>query len=614
MAITTKPRKDLKSYFVKNAIPTEGNFAEMIDAGLNQADDGVFKLPGEPLSVVAAGGDQRRTLRLYAAYPSANPDWLISLNPAQDPANPATNRPGFGVADGAGNTRLFIDSATGNLGVGTNNPSDRLHVREGDVLIEGGRYRRLKIVSDKYWAGIELVTREIGEAGCPHIDFTHGQLDAPNFGTRLSGPNNTTLTLEAGTGAANLDVRGGVSYTTTLSKLDVAEQGAATIRASDLVFGHSGRRGTPGRAIVDAGSSLIFNYASDWPRADVNGPLTAGKLTIGATDTTYPLDVRVPGGLGSWDRFVVTTTTAWGDAGSQHVTIGAGGAAGIMLTNPHVPWLTGESRASIRYGRTGGAAGKTWWDAGVRADGSFGFVATDDGGVGKVVELAKTGSVTTPGFLRASGGVIVDGNLSTHVDTDGAFYRYQGQVYITVDDNLYIRDTDNQVRMHFDTNNGVLKTDVLRLGDKWRFSAIGDAHGNDDWLRMFGTDNAGYYGGFASGRLYTLQGSLSGSDIQLKTDVAPLPDVLDKLLSLRGVEFGWKSSQPPAAEKSSQAGREIGMIAQEVEQVFPELVGIGPDGMKGIKYDGFTALLIEALKQQQAQITALQHALTGPRA
>ncbi|MFV8751763.1 H-type lectin domain-containing protein [Nannocystaceae bacterium ST9] len=395
MAITTKPRKDLKSYFVKNAIPTEGNFAEMIDAGLNQADDGVFKLSGEPLSVVAAGGDQKRTLRLYAAYPSANPDWLISLNPAQDPANPATNRPGFGVADGAGNTRLFIDSATGKLGVGTNNPADRLHVRDGDVLIEGGRYRRLKIISDKFWAGIELVTREAGEAGSPHIDFTHGQLDAPDFGTRLWGPNNTTLTLEAGTGNgnANFDVRGSVSYTTTLSKLDVAEQGAATIRASDLLLGHSGRRGTPGRALVDNGSSLVFNWASDWPRADVHGPLTAGKLTIGATDTTYPLDVRVPGATGNWDRFVVTANTAWGN-GNTHVTIGAGGASGIMFNNPHVSWMSGESRASIRYGVTGGVAGGTFWDAGVRADGAFTLIANDGGGVGETLRINKTGSVS----------------------------------------------------------------------------------------------------------------------------------------------------------------------------------------------------------------------------
>lgn len=111
--MATKNRELLKSYFVKNAIPTEGNFADLIDSQLNQENDGVFKPSGEPLSVVSAGGDQRRVLRLYADYPAANPDWLISLNP-QDPTNPANNSPGFGVADGSGDTRLNLDSS-GNL-------------------------------------------------------------------------------------------------------------------------------------------------------------------------------------------------------------------------------------------------------------------------------------------------------------------------------------------------------------------------------------------------------------------------------------------------------------------------------------------------------------------
>src|SRR5215470_9890041 len=104
--MTIKNRTDLKSYFVKNAIPTEGNYADLIDSQLNQAQDGVFKPDGEALSVIAAPGDRKPALRLYASYPSATPDWLISLNPAQDPANAATtSRSGFGITDGAGRTR-----------------------------------------------------------------------------------------------------------------------------------------------------------------------------------------------------------------------------------------------------------------------------------------------------------------------------------------------------------------------------------------------------------------------------------------------------------------------------------------------------------------------------
>jgi hypothetical protein len=215
--MSIKNRSDLKSYFVKNAIPTEGNFADLIDSQLNQAQDGVFKPDGEALTVVSAGGTQKRALRLYADFPQPNPDWMISLNPLQTSTVPTSGRAGFGITDGAGNTRLYIDPATGNLGVGTNNPGDKLTVSNGDVRIEGGNYRRLKIISDTYWAGIELVTREQGgNVGNPHIDFTHGELDTPNYGVRIHAGSNTSLTVSALSGAAAFDVQGSISTTTGL--------------------------------------------------------------------------------------------------------------------------------------------------------------------------------------------------------------------------------------------------------------------------------------------------------------------------------------------------------------------------------------------------------------
>ena len=50
MDVNTRNRAELKSYYVKNSIPTESNFAELIDGMLNQKDDGIVKLPGNPLS------------------------------------------------------------------------------------------------------------------------------------------------------------------------------------------------------------------------------------------------------------------------------------------------------------------------------------------------------------------------------------------------------------------------------------------------------------------------------------------------------------------------------------------------------------------------------------
>src|SRR5262245_40923257 len=140
MDINKRNRTELKSYFVKNAIPTESNFADLIEGALNQKDDGIVKLPGNPLSVEAAGDatSLKKAVNLYRNFSDANPDWTINLNPRSDPNDANTARSGFNISDGEGNSRFFIDRTTGNVGVGTTNPDAfRLKVEEGDTWLGG---------------------------------------------------------------------------------------------------------------------------------------------------------------------------------------------------------------------------------------------------------------------------------------------------------------------------------------------------------------------------------------------------------------------------------------------------------------------------------------------
>jgi hypothetical protein len=90
------------------------------------------------------------------------------------------------------------------------------------------------------------------------------------------------------------------------------------------------------------------------------------------------------------------------------------------------------------------------------------------------------------------------------------------------------------------------------------------------------------------------------SDQRLKHNIENIDDALDKVTKLRGVKFQWKQSANPDSE------HEIGLIAQEVEAVCPELVKTGHDGYKFVAYANITAVLIEALKEQQ-QIIAEQN-------
>ncbi|KHD88380.1 MAG: hypothetical protein OM95_09605 [Bdellovibrio sp. ArHS] len=82
------------------------------------------------------------------------------------------------------------------------------------------------------------------------------------------------------------------------------------------------------------------------------------------------------------------------------------------------------------------------------------------------------------------------------------------------------------------------------------------------------------------------------SDARLKKDIVTLPQALAKALKLRGVNFVWKSTD----EKT------VGFIAQEVEEVFPELVKTDKvSGYKAVQYGNIVAILVEALKEEHQQ-------------
>ena len=139
----------------------------------------------------------------------------------------------------------------------------------------------------------------------------------------------------------------------------------------------------------------------------------------------------------------------------------------------------------------------------------------------------------------------------------------------------------------------------LQLGHKWLLSGDRDFWADDDWLRLANTQVAGYWGGFAAGKLYSVRGTVEGSDLRLKTEVSSLNRMLDKLLGLRGVRFKWRDGR-------DQDSYRFGLIAQEAENVLPEVIETGPDGMKGINESGLVAGIITAMKELQSELNSLR--------
>jgi hypothetical protein len=87
------------------------------------------------------------------------------------------------------------------------------------------------------------------------------------------------------------------------------------------------------------------------------------------------------------------------------------------------------------------------------------------------------------------------------------------------------------------------------------------------------------------------------SDERLKENIVPIEGALEKVSNLRGVTFDWKRAGSSAGE--APKGRQIGLIAQEVEKVLPEVVA--SNGHKAVEYGNIVAVLVEAEKELKSQ-------------
>ena len=126
-------------------------------------------------------------------------------------------------------------------------------------------------------------------------------------------------------------------------------------------------------------------------------------------------------------------------------------------------------------------------------------------------------------------------------------------------------------------------------------------------------------GGFVSGSSFKTSGHITGSallingainatgdvtafhssDARLKDNITPIEGALEKIKTIGGYEFDWKS-------ESDHEGHDIGVIAQEIEYILPELVVTRDNGYKAVRYEKIVALLIQAIKEQQSQIDDLK--------
>jgi hypothetical protein len=105
---------------------------------------------------------------------------------------------------------------------------------------------------------------------------------------------------------------------------------------------------------------------------------------------------------------------------------------------------------------------------------------------------------------------------------------------------------------------------------------------------------------YVIGDIYATGNIIAYSDKRVKTNIREIENPLDRVLNSRGVLYD---------RTDTDDKNQIGFIAQELEEQFPELVSTSTDGRKGVLYPNMVAVLLEAMKEQQKQINELKSKL-----
>ena len=97
--------------------------------------------------------------------------------------------------------------------------------------------------------------------------------------------------------------------------------------------------------------------------------------------------------------------------------------------------------------------------------------------------------------------------------------------------------------------------------------------------------------------------AFSTSDVRLKDNIKTIDNALDKVKSIQGIEFDWIEKE----KVHGNSGHDIGVIAQEIEKVLPDVVTTRDSGYKAVKYEKIVPLLIEAIKELSNQVNELKN-------
>jgi len=390
--------------------------------------------------------------------------------------------------------------------------------------------------------------------------------------TNTQGTDNAAIALTSTAGGVKIDA----------GKADAA---AITLDASNAAGGVNIDFGTGG-----------LNAASDTGAANA----ASGTLTL-ASGT---------GGVGSG-------SSAAGASGAISITSGAGGAGGAggnAGASGSITIATGAGGAGTSNDRDGGNSGDiniTCGAAGTKngsgsdgTQGNINLTANEIDLVGKFL-LGGVEVTATAAQLNSAGGAA--GGALSHTNTADSSATAGGSLTLTSDDSAFLASGHQLGIIHFKGSTD--DSNSVGTGAQIKAIAEADFDGSTNTSKLeFHTTN-----GTTTSAALTLAGSnaatfassvsstefITTSDKRLKKNIKDIESPLNRILKLRGIHFDWIDTEKYGSKNN------IGFLAQEVEAVFPQLVS-ERDNIKAVNYAQTTAVLVEAIKEQNVIILDLK--------
>ena len=514
----------------------------------------------------------RATLERELAFA---PNEFNSLNVSGISTLQTTTIIGGGTSTGTANQVLQVTGISsgayigGNLGIGVTNPQSKLTV--------AGQFQSIGVVSTSEGGGQIYLNSENNDTG-NRIDFNGYGSAAPSAITRSAG---TKIVLSPG----------------TIDGFSV-----------DNAIGIGG--GTLWQSVISsmyqfkwyAGTAEIASLSGDGALALSGGATISGNTGIGTDNPTTKLDVN---GSVRFRSSITDNNNATGSA-NQILTAGPSGAgvtwatlsassigaiSGVTVTNdtatttPLFPIFTSSTGTTIT-GVNVDTSGLTFIPSG---SGSLGIGTTSPtrnldvngtvrfrsgiydvnntvGAANSVLTADGSGGWSWQPVVGGGGGAISGINVTQ--DDTGVRYPLLAAGTNTSTTTQYVDAT----ALVYNTSSNCLG--IGSLTPTSRLDIIGD-------VKVVGIVTASDFN--------------SSSDIKLKTNIQRITNPIEKVLQINGVSFNWKESGKAT----------MGVIAQEVEVVLPELVS--DTDPKSVNYNGLIGLLIECVKDQQRQIDELRN-------